>query len=504
MSTPIEQTGSLTSRVSWLVLAKTLSFSLALALPLVLVRRLSQTEFGLYKQIFLVIGTSVVILQVGFGMSAYYFLPREPERQRQTVINIVVFNLVMGTLAALVLFFYPTLLGDLFRQPGLAAYGRLVGLVILLWMVSSFLEIVPIANQEIKVASAAIVSVQLSRTVFYLGAVLMFGSVRALVYAAVLQGVLQLGLLLVYLESRFPGFWRCFDLAMLRRQLSYVLPIGLGALLLNLQTDLPNYFVSNRFGPAVFAVYAIGTVQLPFMNLLQEATNSVMILRVTMLQQRNATADILRVTASAMRKLAAVYFPAYVFFLIFRREVITFLFTARYTSSANIFAVNLLLLPMAVLLYDPLFRAYIDQRFFLLRLRLVLCSIMAVALWFAIGRFGLMGAISVVVVVAAAERALTLARICRILGVRGSDIRLLQDVGKLAVAAAFAGVAAALLHALLGPLKPLFLLAAGGAVFVLAYAAAVHALRIVTAEEKAFVLDKLALAWRNSAAQAAR
>lgn len=489
--------------MSWLVLAKTLSFSLGLVLPLVLVRRLSQTEFGLYKQIFLVIGTAVVILQVGFGMSAYYFLPREPERQRQTVINIVVFNLVMGTLAALVLFFYPTLLGDLFRQPGLAAYGRLVGLVILLWIVSSFLEIVPIANQEIKVASVAIVSVQLSRTVFYLGAVLIFGTVRALVYAAVLQGVLQSVILLVYLRSRFPGFWRCFDLAVLRRQLSYVLPIGIGALLLNLQTDLPNYFVSNRFGPAVFAVYAIGTVQLPFMNLLQEATNSVMILRVTMLQQRNATAEILRVTASAMRKLAAVYFPAYVFFLIFRREVITFLFTARYAGSANIFAVNLLLLPMAVLLYDPLFRAYIDQRFFLLRLRLVLCSIMAAALWFATGHFGLMGAISVVVIVAAAERTFTLVRICRILGVRGSDVRLLQDVGKLAVAAAFAGCAAALLHALLGPLKPLFLLAAGGAVFVLAYAAAVYALHIVTTEETALVLDKLAGVWRSSAAQAA-
>jgi len=504
MSTSIEKTGSLTSHVSWLVLAKTLSFSLALALPLVLVRRLSQTEFGLYKQIFLAIGTAVVILQVGFGMSAYYFLPREPERQRQTVVNIVLFNLVMGALAALVLFFYPTLLGDLFRQPGLTAYGRLVGLVILLWMVSSFLEIVPIANQEIKVASAAIVSVQLSRTTLYLAAVLIFGTVRALVYAAVLQGVLQSVILLIYLQSRFPGFWRCFDLTVLRRQLSYVLPIGIGALLLNLETDLPNYFVSNRFGPAVFAVYAIGCVQLPFMNLLQEATNSVMILRVAMLQQRNATAEILRVTASAMRKLAAVYFPAYVFFLIFRREVITFLFTARYAGSASIFAVNLLLLPMAVLLYDPLFRAYIDQRFFLLRLRLVLCSIMAVALWFAIGRFGLMGAISVVVIVAAAERTFTLARICRILGVRGSDIRLLQDVGKLAVAAAFAGGAAALLHALLGPLKPLFLLAVGGAVFVLAYAAAVYALRIVTTEEKALVLDKLAVVWRNSAAQAAR
>ena len=428
MSTSIEKSGSLTSHVSWLMFAKTLSFAFTLALPMVLVRRLNQAEFGLYKQLFLIIQTSLVVLPLGFGMSAYYFLPREPERQRETVINVVLFNLLMGTLAGLTLFFCPWLLESLFNQTGLTAYGHLVGLVMLLWIVSSFLEIVPIANQEIKLASAAIVCVQLTRTIFYLVAVLWFGTVRALLYAAVLQGLLQASILGWYLQSRFPGFWRCFDLSGLKRQLSYALPIGIGALLVSVENDLHNYMVSRWFGPVTYALYAIGTVQLPFVNLLQEATSAVMILRVTVLQQRGETAEILRLTARAMRKLAAVYFPGYFFFLVFRREFITFLFTSRYVGSADIFAINIILLPMAVFLYDPLFRAYIKERFYLLRLRLVLCSILVVALWFAIRHFGLIGAISVVVLTAAAERAFTIARICRILGARWSDIKLLKDV----------------------------------------------------------------------------
>ena len=503
MSAPIEKSGSLTSHVSWLLFAKTLSFMFSIALPLVLVRRLNQVEFGIYKQLFLVIGSTVVLLPLGFGMSAYYFLPREPEHQRETVVNVLVFNLVMGTLAGSVFFFHPGLLGDIFRQPGLAAYGRLVGVVVLLWIVSAFLEIVPIANQEIKLASAAIVLVQLSRTAFYLAAVLIFGTVRALVFVAVIQGVLQTVILLAYLQSRFPDFWRCFDLAMMRRQLSYALPHGFGGLLVNLQNDLHNYFVSNWFGPAVYAVYAIGTMDLPFINLLQEATNAVMILRVTVLQQRNETAEILRLTARAMRKLAAVYFPAFVLLLVLRRELITFLFTARYTASANIFAINLLLLPMAVLLYDPLFRAFIDQRFFLLRIRLVLCPLMAVALWFAIRQFGLMGAISVVVLTLVTERAITLARVCTLLGVRWSDIRLLKDVAKIAVAAALAGGAAEAARALIVTVKPIFILAAGGALFALVYAAAVLAFRIVTPEEKALIRAKLASLRRRSAVEGA-
>ena len=76
-----EKGGSLTAHVSWLMLAKTLAFAFNVALPVVVVRKLDLLHFGEYKTLFLLIATSVAILQFGFGMSAYYYLPREPERQ---------------------------------------------------------------------------------------------------------------------------------------------------------------------------------------------------------------------------------------------------------------------------------------------------------------------------------------------------------------------------------------------------------------------------------------
>jgi hypothetical protein len=73
-----------------------------------------------------------------------------------------------------------------------------------------------------------------------------------------------------------------------------------------------------------------------------------------------------------------------------------------------------------------------------------------------------------------------------------------------AVAAALAGGASALARALIGPLKPFWVLAAGGTIFVLVYAAAVFALRIVTADEKAIIRAKFAVMWRHLAPEAAR
>ena len=68
--------GTLARRAAWLASAKALAFALGFALPLILVRTLSQTEFGIYKQVFLLLNTGMTILPLGFAMSAFYFLPR--------------------------------------------------------------------------------------------------------------------------------------------------------------------------------------------------------------------------------------------------------------------------------------------------------------------------------------------------------------------------------------------------------------------------------------------
>jgi hypothetical protein len=100
-----------------------------------------------------------------------------------------------------------------------------------------------------------------------------------------------------------------------------------------------------------------------------------------------------------------------------------------------------------------------------------------------------MGAISTVVAIMAVERAVTLARICRILGARWSDLRLVKDVGKIAVAAAIAGCVAAGAHALMTGWKPFFVLAAGSTVLAASYTVAVIVLRVPAPEEIALIRE---------------
>lgn len=435
---------------------------------------MDREQYGLYKQVFLLITTAMIVLPMGVPMSAFYFLPREPTRRRETVLNIVLFHVAVGALACGVLVLYPSILTAIFHNAGLAPYSGWIGVTILLWTTGAFLDMAPIANDEIRLASAFIIGIQASRAVVFVAAVLLFGTLRSLLGAAILHGAIQTSVLLCYLESRFRGFWRAlnwrrFDWKMLRHQLSYAIPLGAAGLLMILETDLHNYFVSNRFGPGMFAVYSLGTLQLPLTGLIQEATNSVLITRVTVLEKRGEHREIVRLIARAARKLAAVYFPIYVFLMVAGREFIGVLFTARFADSWPIFAVNLTLLPLGIVLLDPLYRAYQTERYFLLRLRLTLAVALITMLWLFTARLGLTGVIAVVVSIAVLERSVMAIHFGRLLGVAVRDAVLLRDIGKLALAALAAGAAGEAVRLLLAREHAMVVLVGAGAAFAAVY-----------------------------------
>jgi len=483
----LSPTSSLTVRTCWLVSAKTTALAFTIAIPLLLVRRMPQDAFGLYKQIFLVVGTAVDLLPLGFGLTAYYFLPRDEAHRNHTVLNVVLFTTGVAALFAAMLSLFPSVLVLIFSEPTAARYAPWVGVIVVLWVLGSFFEIVAIAEQDFKIASAAILAIQATRAAFFLAAAVFGGTVGALVSAAIAQGVVQVTALMAYLSRRFPGFWRAIDASFFRKQFAYALPFGVAGTLWTLQMDLHSYFVSHQFGAAAYAVYAIGCFQLPLVAIVGDSVGSVMIPRIRLFQHERRTREILLLTARVMRKLAAVHFPAYAFLLVMRREFIVALFTHRYVDSVPIFAVNLTLIPLAIVLVDPIMRAYAEHRHFLMKLHGVLFVGLTVALYFGVRQFGLLGAITLMVISNYVGRIVTVTRVIRILDVAIRDIALFGDLGKIAIASAAAGLLTNIVRPLLVEASPLMALVVCGVWFVAVYATTLLATGILTPDERVLI-----------------
>ena len=260
-------------------------------------------------------------------MSVLYFLPRNPDKKPQIALNVLGF-LRGGRLVGGAVLRGVSGLGDvIFKGDGLVPHMPLLGVAILLWLLSTVLEVVAVADNDIRSASLFIVSIQLTKSALMMCAAVLFGSVHAVVIAAVVQGVLQCVIMFGYLHKRFGRFWTTFDWPLFKAQLANALPFGIGGLAYATQGDLHNYFVSHYFDPDQFAIYAVGCFQLPLLGMLLRSVSACCCLKSPAAKRRPITRASSTCGPRRFASSALFFVPIYVLLFVVRHEFITTLFT---------------------------------------------------------------------------------------------------------------------------------------------------------------------------------
>ncbi len=202
---------NVTKRVAWITAANLLGFILSFLTPLLLVRRLSQSDYGIYRQAFQILTTAVSMLNLQVATSAFYFVPRLPEKKIQVFNNILIFYGIAGLFVLLAFFIYPEWTTRIFQSPDLVPYTPLIGVAILLWAVSSCLEVIPLALGDARAAAVIIVISQFTKTILLASAVLTLPSVHWIIWAAVIHGILQTFFTFGYIRYSLGAFYLPFD-----------------------------------------------------------------------------------------------------------------------------------------------------------------------------------------------------------------------------------------------------------------------------------------------------
>jgi O-antigen/teichoic acid export membrane protein len=477
-ATATKQPPRLVVQAFWLTVSKFVAAALSIALPVLLVRLMPQTEYGIFKEAFLFVSTTTSIATFGVGMSAYYFMPRHPERGGQIALNILVYNFVAGWIPLIAVAFYPQVLHFLFRTDALTPLALLLGFLVLLTLTSSLVQQIPVAMQDVRYSTIFIVGTQIARVILFAAAALWFRSVKSILIAAVLNQLLSVAVLVWYLDVRFPRFWMHFDWEFFKEQLAYALPYGAVGMMWVIQKDLDNYFVSHSLGPKDFAIYAVGWVDVPLLTLALESVVSVMIVRISSLQKEDRKADIRYITASATNQLAAIQFPLFAMLFVAGHDLIVLLYTRNYEQSANIFLVSLVLLLLGVFLLDPIIRAYKEVRNFLLVIRIGIFIALFCTLGPAIRHFGMMGAAVSTVTWQVIERILIAWCAVRAVDASAHDIRLYDDLFKVTGVTIVAGVLAHVVRNFIPPAHLVPRILAVGVCVSAIYLPAMYVLRL--------------------------
>jgi O-antigen/teichoic acid export membrane protein len=479
-----QRSGGLTRRAALIMAANVIATAMTFMLPLVLVRSLNQGEFGIYKQAFQIVLSAMAILNLQVAVSVFYFSAREPGKKLQVAHNVMLFYGLVGLSVFLIFLIWPGWVTLIFRSSDLVPHVPLIGLVVFSSLVANNLDAIPIANGDVRIASGLIVAGQLTKAVLMIAAAFVFGTITAILWAAVLHGVVQTMLMAAYIRRRFGRFLAAFDWPLCKAQIGNALPFGIGGIVAILQSDLHNYFVSYHFEPAVFAIYAVGCFQVPILSMLSSSFASAVNPELARCQEAGDGRAIIWLWMDVVRKLAFFYFPAFALLFTMRTELITLLFTANYSASVPIFAVNLIGVLFAVTIHMHILRLFDEMKYFRLKLYLVLLPITWGALWLGLRTAGLVGIAIAVVSIQALDLSINLIAIGRRLGIRRRDLSQLAPLLRICCAAAAAAVVTFIVKLALAHLSIFALLCVGGAVFGFIYLIAIFLLGAITREEQ--------------------
>ncbi|MFN0111085.1 MAG: oligosaccharide flippase family protein [Blastocatellia bacterium] len=476
--------GSFAGQAIWMITAKGVALALALALPLILARLFHQEEMGLYRQAFQILTTSLSLLGLQVAATTYYFTPREPDRKSQVVLNVLLFYLSIGVIVASLFICFPRWITPIMNGEGLVPIMPLLGGAILLWLVGLNLECVPIALGDIRWSAVTTVLMQLMKTSLLVAAALIGGSVRAMLIAAVVIGIVHCSVYLTYLRRKFGNFWEGFDWSLLKAQLANALPFGIGSIVYVVQFDMHHYYVSAHFSAAEFAVYSIGCFQLPILQVLIEGMETVLLPEISRLENIRDFKQIFNVWTNSVRMLAFFFFPVCSVLFVLRWEFIETLFTAKYFGATAIFAINLFNLLLYVLLIGALLRAFPELKYFRIKFCVVLLPITFAALHFGLKAGGMVGVIAAVALTRLFDAGVTLVAIGRRLKLTLGDLKQFAALWRLAVVALIAALVTELVKLAMTGLPVQLILALGSLAYGAVYLVALFLSGAVTPAEQ--------------------
>ena len=220
----------------------------------------------------------------------------------------------------------------------------------------------------------------------------------------------------------------------------YALPFGLAAAVDVVQGHLHQYVVASRFNAETFAIYAVGCLQIPLVDLI-----CTLIANLMMVKMAEASGDqhrtALRLWHDTTCRLATIVFSLAALLLLTARSVVVSLFTARYLASVPIFMLwSLTILPSA-LSVDAMLHVFARTRF-LLAMNVLRLAIIVTSIGWSFSTFGLAGAVMVMLLSTSLIKAVGVIRIARLLEVGMSDVLPWRRLAGVAIQSAIAAMPA--------------------------------------------------------------
>lgn len=303
-----------------------------------MVRLLSVEQFGEYRE-FLLYGT-IILMVVGFciNSSLAYFVPREPDRERLYFTQATVFVLCTSVIAAVIVLLF----GEYFPSTVIREHKYALCLYILFQANLDAWEVFWIAKkQTINVLYYSLMRLGARMTLVVLAAYLT-RDVDTIIRVLVLFEAIRLITMWAY--ARYKKLLTSeIDVDAAAAQFKFFYPLGVGNIIYSANLYMGQLFISAVMGPAMLAIYTIGTYLNPLIRLFRSSIGDVIMPEIA-----SMTDVAPKVALVLWQRVTVIYcvimLPIAVLFYYYADVFVTVFFTAAYADAIPVLQVFVFLL----------------------------------------------------------------------------------------------------------------------------------------------------------------
>lgn len=350
---------SLSQKAGFLILANLVKYAIGFVMPMVLVRFLSKDDYGSYQQLLLVNAIALGIMSFGLPSSIYYYFHKLEGAKRWlfTKQTLMLMGLC-GLVSALVIVVGSPLIVARMQNPGIERLLQLYAIVVGTFLASEHFVHFMVAHDRYRTAVGIEVGESIVRVVVMVLPLWLGYGLYGLVLAMTAYSIVRIaGRTYMVAHSVKGGAHygrQPWDWSLIKEQWAYSFPIGLTSVVGLVGGYLDRAIVAASFTPAHYAIYSVGALEIPLDAIFQSSVANVLRASLPKLVADKNFDEICRLLREAVRKLAIIVIPSFVFLAGHSQLFITTLFTHQYAESVHVFRIYLGLLPLHMFILSPI------------------------------------------------------------------------------------------------------------------------------------------------------
>ena len=338
----------------WLTIGRVLSMLVVFAMPLIMTRVLSQSDYGVFSQYFTLYTALNIIFALGFHSNLFYFYPTADEKGKDEYVSNTFFLLISMSVIAVILLTIPISKKLIFGDSSLSEYSGFVILSIALAIPMNIVSPLLTVRED-----------RLGAIIYPCAAALL--RVGVVTIAALIKNDLSIVFKALVFYQSLILLWISYytfkkhkihlnkNKALL--QLQYSIPFGL-TVALQIISNYYDKIISIRYLDSVqYAIYSAAFFSIPGINQIYDSLCQVNIVNMTRCYQEGSIQQVRELYKEFVVKTLSFSTPVILAVSLFSEEIISFLYPSGYIQSAVYFRIYSLTFLISMLGAGTILRA---------------------------------------------------------------------------------------------------------------------------------------------------